>query len=73
MKLLVGTRSPGKTREIRELFAGLPFEISFPADRLLQPLPEMSIRGQAIRAESEPALPLAGVAQADLPPAFAAP
>src|SRR5437879_12236619 len=40
MKLLVGTRSPGKTREIRELFAGLPFEISFPADRLLQPLPE---------------------------------
>src|SRR5207302_491418 len=40
MKLLVGTRSPGKTREIRELFAGLPFDISFPADRLLQPLPE---------------------------------
>ena len=40
MKLLVGTRSPGKTREIRELFAGLPFEVSFPADRLLQPLPE---------------------------------
>jgi XTP/dITP diphosphohydrolase len=40
MKLLVGTRSPGKTREIRELFVGLPFELSFPADRLLQPLPE---------------------------------
>src|SRR5436190_18117080 len=40
MKLLVGTRSPGKTREIRELFAGLPFELSFPADRMLQPLPE---------------------------------
>jgi XTP/dITP diphosphohydrolase len=40
MKLLVGTRSPGKTREIRELFAGLPFDLSFPADRLLQPLPE---------------------------------
>jgi len=40
MKLLVGTRSPGKTREIRELFAGLPFEVSFPADRLLQLLPE---------------------------------
>ena len=40
MKLLVGTRSPGKTREIRELFAGLPFDIAFPADRLLQPLPE---------------------------------
>ena len=40
MKLLVGTRSAGKTREIRELFAGLPFELSFPADRLLAPLPE---------------------------------
>jgi XTP/dITP diphosphohydrolase len=40
MKLLVGTRSPGKTREIRELFAGLPFDIAFPADRLLEPLPE---------------------------------
>ncbi len=40
MKLLVGTRSPGKTREIRELFAGLPFEVSFPADRMLAPLPE---------------------------------
>src|SRR5258708_3179508 len=40
MKLRVGTRSPGKTGEIRELFAGLPFEVSFPADRLLEPLPE---------------------------------
>jgi XTP/dITP diphosphohydrolase len=40
MKLLVGTRSPGKTREIRELFAGLPFELAFPAERLLEPLPE---------------------------------
>ncbi len=40
MKLLVGTRSPGKTREIRELFTGLPFDLSFPADRMLQPLPE---------------------------------
>ncbi|MFN2571542.1 MAG: non-canonical purine NTP pyrophosphatase [Gemmatimonadales bacterium] len=40
MKLLVGTRSAGKTREIRELFAGLPFELAFPADRLLEPLPE---------------------------------
>ncbi|HYU29751.1 MAG TPA: non-canonical purine NTP pyrophosphatase [Gemmatimonadales bacterium] len=40
MKLLVGTRSPGKTREIRQLFAGLPFEIAFPTDRLLEPLPE---------------------------------
>lgn len=40
MKLLIGTRSAGKTREIRELFVGLPFEIAFPADRLLEPLPE---------------------------------
>jgi XTP/dITP diphosphohydrolase len=40
MKLLVGTRSAGKSREIRELFAGLPFEITFPADRLLEPLPD---------------------------------
>ena len=40
MKLLIGTRSTGKIREIRELFAGLPFEISFPGDRLLEPLPE---------------------------------
>ena len=40
MNLLVGTRSPGKMREIRELFAGLPFDVAFPADRLLEPLPE---------------------------------
>ena len=40
MKLLVGTRSTGKMREIRELFAGLPFEITFPAERLLEPLPD---------------------------------
>lgn len=40
VKLLVGTRSAGKSREIRELFAGLPFELSFPSDRLLEPLPE---------------------------------
>jgi XTP/dITP diphosphohydrolase len=40
MKLLVGTRSAGKAREIRELFSGLPFELLFPADLLLEPLPE---------------------------------
>ena len=40
MKLLVATRSPGKAREIREFFAGLPFEIAFPADRFLEHLPE---------------------------------
>ena len=47
MKLLVGTRSPGKTREIRELLAGLPFEVLFPADRLLEPLPEEADLEQA--------------------------
>lgn len=40
MKLLVATRSPGKAREIRELFAGLPFDLSFPADRFLERLPD---------------------------------
>jgi len=40
VKLLVATRSPGKVREIRELFAGLPFDLSFPADRFLERLPE---------------------------------
>ena len=40
MKLMVGTRSPGKTREIRELFAGLPFQLWFPADLHLERLPE---------------------------------
>jgi len=40
VKLLVATRSPGKVREIRELFAGLPFDLSFPADRFLERLPD---------------------------------
>jgi XTP/dITP diphosphohydrolase len=40
MKLFVGTRSAGKIREIRELFAGLPFELSCTAERLLERLPE---------------------------------
>ena len=40
MKLLVGTRSTGKVREIRELLAGLPFEVSFPSDLMLDRLPE---------------------------------
>lgn len=39
MKLLVGTRSAGKAREIRSLLEGLPFELSFPADRFLDRLP----------------------------------
>ena len=40
MKLLIGTRSAGKTREIKEFFVGLPFELSFPSDRLLERLPD---------------------------------
>jgi XTP/dITP diphosphohydrolase len=40
VKLLVATRNPGKAREIRELFVGLPFVIEFPADRFLERLPE---------------------------------
>lgn len=39
-RLLVATRSPGKTREIRELFAGLPLRIVFPDDLGLERLPE---------------------------------
>ena len=40
MKLLVATRSPGKTREIRELFAGLPIQVVFPDALGLERLPE---------------------------------
>jgi XTP/dITP diphosphohydrolase len=40
MKLLVATRNEGKAREIREMFAGLPFDLSFPATRLLERLPD---------------------------------
>lgn len=40
MKLLVATRSPGKTREIRELFAGLPIQIVFPDELGLERLPD---------------------------------
>ena len=40
MKLLVATRNLGKGREIRDLFAGLPFGLVFPADRHLDRLPE---------------------------------
>jgi len=42
MKLLVATRSDGKAREIRQLFFGLPIALVFPADLLLEPLPEES-------------------------------
>jgi XTP/dITP diphosphohydrolase len=41
VKLLVATRNEGKAREIRDLFAGLPFELVFPNDqKFLEPLPE---------------------------------
>ena len=40
MKLLVATRSESKAREIRDLFAGLPFALVFPFDLLLQRLPD---------------------------------
>ncbi|MBI1967434.1 MAG: non-canonical purine NTP pyrophosphatase [Gemmatimonadetes bacterium] len=40
MKLLVATRSTGKAGEIRALFAGLPFELLFPVDLMLEQLPE---------------------------------
>jgi XTP/dITP diphosphohydrolase len=32
LKLCIGTRNPGKAREIRDLFAGLPFALAFPED-----------------------------------------
>jgi XTP/dITP diphosphohydrolase len=40
MKLLVATRNEGKARELRELFAGLPFQLTFPAEEFLAHLPE---------------------------------
>ncbi|HYT03828.1 MAG TPA: RdgB/HAM1 family non-canonical purine NTP pyrophosphatase [Gemmatimonadales bacterium] len=40
MKLLVATRNEGKAREVRALFAGLPFQLVFPADQFLERLPE---------------------------------
>jgi XTP/dITP diphosphohydrolase len=40
MKLLIATRNEGKMREIRDLFAGLPFELVFPIDQFLERLPD---------------------------------
>jgi XTP/dITP diphosphohydrolase len=40
MKLLIGTRNDGKAREIRDIFAALPFQLVFPADQFLERLPE---------------------------------
>ena len=39
-RLLFATRNPGKAVEIRDLFAGLPFDLVFPADRYLKRLPD---------------------------------
>lgn len=39
-RLFVATRSDGKAREIRDIFAGLPFVLEFPADRLFERRPE---------------------------------
>lgn len=44
MRLFIATRSAGKTREIRDLFAGLPFDLVFPeASGLTRVLEEDSI------------------------------
>ena len=40
MPLLIATRNPGKAREIRDLFAGLPIRIVFPEEVELKRLPE---------------------------------
>ncbi len=40
MKLLIATRNDGKAREIRDIFAGLPFQLVFPADQFLERLPD---------------------------------
>src|SRR5205807_641157 len=34
------TRNEGKIREIRDLFTGLPFELTFPVDQFLERLPD---------------------------------
>jgi XTP/dITP diphosphohydrolase len=40
MPLLIATRNPGKAREIRDIFAGLPIPIVFPEEVELKRLPE---------------------------------
>jgi XTP/dITP diphosphohydrolase len=40
MKLLVATRNEGKIREIRDLFTGLRFDLTFPVDQFLERLPD---------------------------------
>ena len=39
-KLLVATRNEGKIREIRDLFTGLPFRLTFPVEQFLERLPD---------------------------------
>ena len=43
MDLLIATRSGGKTREIRALFAGSPFMPGFPDELGLEPRPEEAV------------------------------
>ena len=40
MRLLIATRSAGKTREVKELFSGLPFDLVFPESAGLPRVPE---------------------------------
>ena len=40
LRLLIGTRSEGKAREIHELFVGLPYQVVFPPDLGLERLPD---------------------------------
>jgi len=39
-RLLIATRNEGKTREIRDLFTSLPFQLVFPIDQFLERLPD---------------------------------
>lgn len=68
MKLLVATRSAGKAREIRELFTGLPFVVTFPTDQLLERLPEEAdLERSASYAENAAAKARYFAARAGLP------
>ena len=70
MKLLIATRSTGKAREIRDLFQGLPFDIVFPADQFLAPLPdEADLEGGATFAENAVAKARYFAKRSGLPPA----
>src|SRR5439155_553785 len=40
VSLLEAARNDGKAREIRDIFAGLPFQLVFPVDQFLERLPD---------------------------------